>query len=144
VKDYFTPKAIMKLTLWKDNQRNELKLFGQLPILQIIRFDSIIYSNIRDRLPYPPAVFSRHHAMRCQVHEALIRRRTRAIAVPTPCGSGVCCSCLDIPVHQWVHRHPPWPTNRPRSHHPSRKHGPLTVTVILVQIRPPAIRSELP
>jgi len=28
VKDYFTPKAILKYTLWKDNQRNEAKPFG--------------------------------------------------------------------------------------------------------------------
>ncbi|KIK36838.1 hypothetical protein CY34DRAFT_93709 [Suillus luteus UH-Slu-Lm8-n1] len=27
VKDYFTPTAIMKFTLWKDNQRNEAKPF---------------------------------------------------------------------------------------------------------------------
>jgi hypothetical protein len=29
VKEYFTPKAVMKFTLWKDNQRNEAKPFGQ-------------------------------------------------------------------------------------------------------------------
>jgi len=28
IKEYFTPKAVMKLTLWKDNQRNEAKPFG--------------------------------------------------------------------------------------------------------------------
>lgn len=34
VKDYFTPKAIMKFTLWKDNQRNEAKPFEiGVPIL---------------------------------------------------------------------------------------------------------------
>ncbi|PPQ63972.1 hypothetical protein CVT24_009095 [Panaeolus cyanescens] len=34
VKEYFTPKAIMKLTLWKDNQRNEAKPFEiGVPIL---------------------------------------------------------------------------------------------------------------
>ncbi|KAI9572422.1 LIM-domain binding protein [Boletus coccyginus] len=34
VRDYFTPKAIMKVTLWKDNQRNEAKPFEiGVPIL---------------------------------------------------------------------------------------------------------------
>ncbi|KAG6819458.1 hypothetical protein H0H93_011628 [Arthromyces matolae] len=34
IKEYFTPKAIMKLTLWKDNQRNEAKPFDiGVPIL---------------------------------------------------------------------------------------------------------------
>ncbi|KAF8164908.1 LIM-domain binding protein-domain-containing protein [Crassisporium funariophilum] len=34
IKDYFTPKAVMKLTLWKDNQRNEAKPFEiGVPIL---------------------------------------------------------------------------------------------------------------
>ncbi|CAA7259582.1 unnamed protein product [Cyclocybe aegerita] len=34
VKEYFTPKAVMKLTLWKDNQRNEAKPFEiGIPIL---------------------------------------------------------------------------------------------------------------
>jgi hypothetical protein len=28
VKDYFTQKAVLKFTLWKDNQRNEAKPFG--------------------------------------------------------------------------------------------------------------------
>ena len=28
VDDYFTSRAIMKFTLWKDSQRNEAKLFG--------------------------------------------------------------------------------------------------------------------
>lgn len=28
VKEYFTSKAILKYTLWKDNQRNEAKPFG--------------------------------------------------------------------------------------------------------------------
>lgn len=29
IKEYFTPKASLKFTLWKDNQRNEAKPFGQ-------------------------------------------------------------------------------------------------------------------
>ena len=29
IKEYFTPNAVMKLTLWKDNQRNEAKPFGK-------------------------------------------------------------------------------------------------------------------
>ncbi|KIM45777.1 hypothetical protein M413DRAFT_58609, partial [Hebeloma cylindrosporum] len=34
IKEYFTPKAVMKLTLWKDNQRNEAKPFEiGVPIL---------------------------------------------------------------------------------------------------------------
>ncbi|TFK43111.1 LIM-domain binding protein-domain-containing protein [Crucibulum laeve] len=34
VRDYFTPKAVMKFTLWKDNQRNEAKPFEiGVPIL---------------------------------------------------------------------------------------------------------------
>ncbi|KAF9242942.1 LIM-domain binding protein [Melanogaster broomeanus] len=34
VREYFTPKAIMKVTLWKDNQRNEAKPFEiGVPIL---------------------------------------------------------------------------------------------------------------
>jgi hypothetical protein len=28
IKEYFTPKAIMKITLWKDNQKTEAKPFG--------------------------------------------------------------------------------------------------------------------
>jgi hypothetical protein len=28
VREYFAPQAIMKFTLWKDNQRNEAKPFG--------------------------------------------------------------------------------------------------------------------
>ena len=28
MKEYFTPKAVMKLTLWRDSQRNEAKPFG--------------------------------------------------------------------------------------------------------------------
>ncbi|KAJ3477800.1 hypothetical protein NLJ89_g12397 [Agrocybe chaxingu] len=35
VKEYFTPKAVMKLTLWKDNQRNEAKPFA--PAVKHIR-----------------------------------------------------------------------------------------------------------
>ncbi|KAG6865560.1 hypothetical protein C0991_001453 [Blastosporella zonata] len=34
IREYFTPKAMMKFTLWKDNQRNEAKLFEiGVPIL---------------------------------------------------------------------------------------------------------------
>lgn len=29
IREYFTPKALMRLTLWKDNQRNEAKPFGE-------------------------------------------------------------------------------------------------------------------
>ena len=32
VRDFFTPKATVKITLWKDNQRNEAKPFGSYAI----------------------------------------------------------------------------------------------------------------
>lgn len=43
IKDYFTPRAVLKFTLWKDNQRNEAKPFGEslfwnLLLLQILIF----------------------------------------------------------------------------------------------------------
>jgi hypothetical protein len=141
VKDYFTAKAIMKFTLWKDNQRNEAKPFGGSHS-QLIHFGSFIHPDIRDRRPYPAPVFSCHYAIWCQIHDALARWCTRATSVATPRSSGVCCSCLDIPIHQRVHRHPPGPSHRPRSHH--SKHRPFTTIVILAQIRPPAIRCESP
>ena len=28
IREYFTPRAVMRLTLWKDNQRIEAKPFG--------------------------------------------------------------------------------------------------------------------
>ncbi|KAL0062631.1 hypothetical protein AAF712_010468 [Marasmius tenuissimus] len=37
VREYFTPKAIMKLTLWKDNKRLEAKIFGT-PCKNLSRF----------------------------------------------------------------------------------------------------------
>lgn len=30
MEEYFTPKALMRFTLWKDNQRSEAKLFGNI------------------------------------------------------------------------------------------------------------------
>jgi len=36
IKEYFTPKAVMKLTLWKDNQRNEAKPFGERTTFDVI------------------------------------------------------------------------------------------------------------
>lgn len=36
IKEYFTPKAVMKLTLWKDNQRNEAKPFGERTTFNVI------------------------------------------------------------------------------------------------------------
>lgn len=37
IKEYFTPKAVMKLTLWKDNQRNEAKPFGKYLHISFLR-----------------------------------------------------------------------------------------------------------
>ena len=39
VKDYFTQKAVLKFTLWKDNQRNEAKPFGLSFLSQLSSLD---------------------------------------------------------------------------------------------------------
>lgn len=42
IKEYFTPKASLKFTLWKDNQRNEAKPFGQfIPCVHSSRILSV-------------------------------------------------------------------------------------------------------
>lgn len=41
IKEYFTQKAVMKYTLWKDNQRNEAKPFG--PSLRIDEDQVLMY-----------------------------------------------------------------------------------------------------
>lgn len=52
VSDFFTQEAVMKFTLWKDNQRNEMKPFG--PFLRSSRCFEIRYpdSGLMQRLVF--------------------------------------------------------------------------------------------
>ena len=65
VQTYFTEKATMKLTLWKDNQQVEAKPFGAFSNRDDAVYN-ILTAEFRNRLSYLPAVFPRYQSIRSQ------------------------------------------------------------------------------
>lgn len=55
IKEFFTPKAVMKFTLWKDNQRNEAKPFGQSPCRMFVA--AILRTTTEIGVPILPRFF---------------------------------------------------------------------------------------
>lgn len=76
IREYFTPSAIMRLTLWKDNQRIEAKPFGEY----FYRFLLSRYLFMRDsrfccrnRRPNLAKIFFGYNPIWCQIHDIISR-----------------------------------------------------------------------
>ncbi len=128
IKEYFTPRALMKLTLWKDNQKNEAKPFGEyihfkqklpLPLkkksLKIFKnkkgylFILIFFRGsrycCRNWRSYPSTILLGHHSIRCQIHDTLIRW-CKGEATYNGARDRRMRRCgLDVQIHERIHGH---------------------------------------
>lgn len=98
IKEYFTPKAVMKFTLWKDNQRNEAKPFGSSSIL-CLHFRSDLLNVHRNRRANTTTIFSCNNTIWCQIHDTDAGRRAGAHVCARTRDRGMCHCGMDLQIH---------------------------------------------
>lgn len=101
VKEYFAHNAVMKFTLWKDNQRNEAKPFG---LSHFSGFTCVMLTKwSRYWRPDIATVFSGDGTVWCEVNVTFIGWRTRAAALAKPRCDRMRDRCLDLQIHKRLH-----------------------------------------
>jgi hypothetical protein len=83
VKEYFASQAIMKFTLWKDNQRNEAKPFGW--VFLVVRIGKILTKFSRYWSPDLATVLPGYSTIWCEVDDSFARWCPRTASVTKPC-----------------------------------------------------------
>lgn len=69
VKTYFTPKAVMKFTLWKDNQRLEAKPFGEWLLFACLCSLLPMCRHSRNRRTHSSAILPRNYSIWRKIHD---------------------------------------------------------------------------
>lgn len=84
VKEYFAPHAVMKFTLWKDNQRNEAKPFGVSVCSYVDGSSPDQVPSYRHRCSNPAQIFPSNSTIWCEVDDTLLRWCPRATSISKP------------------------------------------------------------